>query len=331
MNQRFLMKKALKMLLVWAVWLIIGIAVITLFYSLYLHSLGLVAGQKSSVFTKFNLFSSFFVAAEMMTLLIGFFLISYRISDKGGALQIIAFVLTQILTWGLLFPWAWYTEKNFKNDNHAFIWEQKNERILSKGYFRESGNNIYYFMDDMKPYYKADEEGVTSIKIDTQEEGVTEIVEINLPGKLDVVASAAPYKDILIKESFEKTNGFSPLMNLIEIGKRDILRGWTYWLGFASLGFALASLIALSSVSKWRIVDFSITGILYFGVLITNSLFWSTPFEKLRNMNFMHSGIFNIPAAWTSSPFLIVVNLTFGLVVILAGVLHSIKEHRKNK
>lgn len=319
------------MLLVWAAFLIAGVLIGTFFYALYLHSLGLVAGQSSAIFTRHSLFTSFFVAAEAMTFITGFCLISYRITEKGGVLQIIAFVLTQLLCWGILFPGVWFLEKDYRETHRAEIRMEKENSTLSKGYFRQAGSNVYYFMDDMEQSYKTDEKGLTAIKIDTEEEGLAEIIEIKYPGKTDVVTEAAPYKDILIKNTFYKTNIFNFIVELVEIGKRNCLRGWTYWLGFASLGFALASIIALSSISNWKVISFSVTGVLYFGVLFFNCIFWSPLLFKFRTMDFMHSGIFNIPSAYTSSPFLILVNLVFGLVVISVGLIHFFAERKKNK
>lgn len=327
------MKKALKLMLVWIAWLAAGIVIGTFFYSLYLHSLGLVAGKESFALSKHNIILSFFIVAEAMVFLNGLFLIAYKIRHAGGGLQLTAFIITQVVSWGILLPGNWKLEQNYKLKHKAELLELKNNTTLSKGFFREADDTVYYFLDDLKTSYSPEERGTVAVVIDTSETGKTKVVEIDRPGALNIVEQALPYKDILIRDTFRSPwlKKMIFISDLLEQADRSFMCGWTFALGFMTLGLALAAIYALSGFASWRIINYSISGIMYFLVLLWNCIYYSPILEEFTHKAFLHSGLFRILADYVNEPFLAVTNVAFALIVITIGIIKTIIRRKRGR
>lgn len=315
------MKKALKLFLAYFGWLIAGMIIGTFFYSLYLHSLRLVSGMSAPVFSRETLIVSFFIVAQTLPFITGFLMIAYRIRHPGNFLQLIAFILVQFISWCILFPVTNHFEGQYL-DNHRTALIQ-NAGPLSEGYFRDVDGDVYYFLN---------KNNSSAVKIDTSEEGTTEVITDNWTAFGQLSAAALPYKDILIKDSFNaKSSAYSFLGTLLAVAKRDLMRGWTYWLGFLSLALVLTSIYALSGITAWRIANYSMCGILYGAVLFWNGFFWTPDMTYFRNLNFMHAGLFNYFKQWTSSPFMVFINLILTLILTTVGIVSVIIKKKRGR
>ncbi|MCQ2573748.1 MAG: hypothetical protein MJ182_07620 [Treponema sp.] len=317
------MKKALKLLLAWFFWLIAGSLIGTFFYCLYLHSLGLIAGSSSPIWTRENLLTSLFTVTQVMAFVSGFLLIAYRIRHRGNPLQLVAFIITQFFSWCLIFPLSTHFEEKYISSalSYSFFESSLEQGNLSVGYFREADDKVYYFLND---------DNTNVISIDTSETGTSTALENDWSAYADISRKSLPYKDILIKNSFAaKSFTYSFFGSLRQIGQSDLIHGWTYWLGFLSMALALSSIYALSGFTTWRIANYSICGVLYELVLFYNGFFWSHELTNFRNLPFVNGGFFKYFKTWFSSPFLVFVNLLFALILTVLGtVLFFIKKKR---
>ena len=107
--------------------------------------------------------------------------------------------------------------------------------------------------------------------------------------------------------------------------------GLPTWLGFLSLAMALTSIYALSGFTSWRIANYSLCGIIYAAVLFWNGFFWTPDMTFFRNMNFMHAGPFNYFKQWTSSPFMISINLLLTLILTTIGIVSVIIKKKRGR
>lgn len=313
------MKKALQLLLAQFLWLIAGVIIGTFFYSLYIHSISQVAGQSSPVWSKENLAVSVFVATQIFAFISGFLLIAHKIRHPGGVLQMVSFVLCQGLVWGLLFPVSNHLEEKFV-ENRLYAEGSFDSQNLSQGYFRKSSNEVYFFLN---------RDNSRAVRIETTEKGTSEIVRIKDPADLSIVKNAKPYRDILISDTFKKSDSeYSFFGTLLFSAKRDMKHGITFWLGFLTMILALSSIYAISSMSGWRIANFTTCGILYGLVLFVNGFYWAPVMNSFRNLGFLHSGLFKIMSYDTSAPVLVILNCVFALALIITG---SIKFFLKKK
>ena len=316
------MNKAFRMLLAWLFWLVTGVAIGTVFYNIYLHSLGLIAGRTSPVFTKQNMILSFFVISQFIVFILGFLLISFKIRHKGNFLQLIAFIIAQVLTYCVVFPLSHHFEDKYI-DKYKLDDISTELTELSPGYFRETDGNIYYFLND---------ENSSAVKIDLSDEGDSEMAVSDWIGFSTLTRNAIPYKDILIKNSFQAKNStYSLFGTLRQVAKIDLFHGWTYWLGFLSMALALSSIYALSNLTSWRLANYTICGLIYGLILFWNGFFWSHQLTSFRNLNFISSGPFGILKNWVSSPFLVFTNILLALIMIVYGIISSILKKKRGR
>lgn len=315
------MKKALKMFLTYFLCLIAGILIGTFFYTLYLHSLGLIAGRQSSAFTRENVIISFFTVTQVMAMLSGFLLIAWRIRHPGNFLQLIFFIITQAISWCVVFPVAAHFEARYISSSPV-IFEQENVP-LSTGYFREADGKVYYFLN---------EDNTNAVKINTTDEGNAEILENDWGGYAELSHEALPYQDVLIKDSFKaKYSTYSFFGTLIQSGKRDLNKGTLYWIGFLSLALALTSIYGMSGFTAWRITNYSICAVLYGLMLFCNGYFWCPAMANFRELNFLHTGLFGYFKGWFSSPFLVFCNLILTLILSVAGLISFIIKKKRGR
>lgn len=315
------MKKALKLFLVYFSWLVLGTLIGTFFYSLYLHSLGLVAGVDSPVFSREYLGSSFFLVSQVLVFISGFLLLGYKIRKPGNPLQLLVYVICQLISVCIIFPLSCHFEKKFIAEDNYYGQE---DNTLSPGFFREYNNQVYFFLND---------ENNRLIQIDIRDDGTSFFLENSYTARDILTEEAAPYKDVLIKNSFnvksqKYSNSFGTIMSL---AKRDLDRGITYWIAFLSIAVALTSIYALSGFTSWRVANYSICGILYGAVLFWNGFYWSPVMTGFRNSHFLHSGVLGFFEKWTSSPFLIMCNLIFALILTVLGTVKYFVSRKRGR
>lgn len=331
------MKKALRLILMYFWFLAICIVSGTFFYALYLNSLHMVAGRQTIFLSIPVLIKAFFTTLEVTYLIIGALMIAYKIRHPSQAgWQLGGFVLMQLIMWALLFPLTINLEKNYYTThkdptNSDWIMQEDDNILLSKGYFRSTGSNIYYFVDDLKPSYAEDEEGSTTIRIDTSNTGGLRIQDVKIPQNLDIITNARPYRDILLHDTFFTPDSIriSIFGNLLSQAKINLNLGWSFFLGFMSLGFALSCLFGLSGLSSWKLMNFTITIVITAAILCLNSFYYSDAWESFRNLNFLNNGFFMFLGKYTTAPFLVFSNVIFGFLQIIAGSVTAIVRKAK--
>lgn len=319
------MKKALMMLLTWVLWLIAGVGIGTFFYSLHLHSLSLIAGRSSAIFTKENIFVSFVLVTQIMTFVIGFLLLAFKIRHQGNPLQLVAFIICQFLSFCAILPLTYHFERKFLLKNLSEIEIEESTETLSAGFFRESESMVYYFLD---------EDNKNVIRIDTSDGGSSEVLNEFDVSDFPIVKNSHPYKDILIKNTFTKQaqpTEYSFFGTLLMTAKRDLNLGWTFWLGFLSLALALTAIYPISGISAWRISNYSICALLYGVILFVNGFYWAPAFNNFRNMAFMKNRLFTAMSAYVSSPFLVFVNLIITLIFSVLGIVLFIVHKKRGR
>lgn len=317
------MKKALRLVLMYFLLLIFGTALGVVFYSLYLSLQNFVVGNEIIFFDKHNLINVAFVIGECMLLFICPLLIYLRISNKGGVGQFIAFVFLALLTWGIAYPSVIYYEGKV-----SYKIETKNEN-LSGGYFREAGDKVYYFTTDYNgnPYVDT-----TTVIIDKSEKGTVEIEELKYTPDFILYKNSAPYRDILIKNSFESNVSFK-ILDFSVIKQNAALamaKGWTFWLGFLSLGLIICSLYGAAVMFNWRLIN---TTFLVFStacILFVNSNYYNPVFQSFISPYIDNNKFFIFLSKYIDAPLLVLVNVLFSLIFIVVGIVRFAARKKKS-
>lgn len=316
------MKKALRLLLAQVIWLFAGVLIGTFFYCLYNHSISSITGINSPVWTKENLAVSVFIVTQIFVFCSGFILIASKIRRPGGVLQLTAFILCQFLTWCLILPLSTHLERKYVSTHASSLLSEMDEnQNLSNDYFRQSENEIFYFLN---------KNNSRAVKIETTQSGSVNVINIEDPSKLSISQNAKPYKDILIKNTFKTNNSdYSFFGILLFSAKRDLDRGLSFWIGYLTLALALASIYGISGISGWRIANFTICGILYGIVLFINGFYWAPAMTGFRNLSFLQTNFFRCLSLYFSAPLLVILNLTFSLVLIITGTAKFIIKKKR--
>lgn len=316
------MKKALQLLLAQIIWLFAGVLTGTFFYCLYNHSISSIAGFNSPVWTKENLAVSVFIVTQIFAFCSGFILIATKIRKPGGVLQLVAFILCQFLAWCLILPLSTHLERKYVSTHASSLLSETDENMyLSPEFFRQSEDDIYYFLN---------KNNSRAVKIETSHNGSVSVINITDPSKLSISENAKPYKDILIKNTFKNDSSeYSFFGILLFSAKRDLDRGVSFWIGFLTLALALASIYGVSGISGWRIASLTFCGILYGLVLFVNGFYWAPAMTGFRNLGFLQTNFFRGLSLYFSAPLLVILNLTFSLAMIITGTVKFIIKKKR--
>lgn len=320
------MKKAMKLLLMYFMTLLASIIIGTIIYSIYLNVKNFVAGTSIDLFNIKDLVKAIFFVIFLTLFLILPFISYYKIRHSGGVPQTIVYVFLTILTWGILFPGSFYLERF----HYSKFPDKPSEKSLSTNCFRSFEDKVYFFTKDFS--YDNQEKSAMAVVIDTSEEGKIAIEKIEDKSDFVLYKQAVPYRDILIKNSFSK---FSiPLLVdfglLIQKGKDALNKGWTFYLGFCSIGLLLASVWALSGIFKWRLLNTCFVVVTSFLILTFNSFVIHGKFEFIINK------IWNLPFikplnSIFENPVLVILNLLFALIFTVIGIIIFIVQNHKKK
>lgn len=322
------MKKALKMVLFYFLFLILGLAAGTLFYSFYINVLNFVAGGKSNFILKTDLLSSIFFTGTCLIALICPVTVYYKIQKAGGVAHFITFIILAAVTWGGLLPLtvSLGNKYNFLSTSTAA------SSKLTGGYFRKSGDKIYYFTRDFQKdaftFYDT-----STVVIDTTQEGQVTLEEIQDTPDFVLYRDAAPYKDVLIKESFQesKNTEFISLRLFVLRAQRAWAKGWTFWLAFLSVGLVLCSVFGLSNLSEWKLVNTCILVVATCLILVFNTVYYMPWFEFLKIRNLDNVGMFKAMGKFMDEPVLVLINLIFAIGFSITGLIRFIHVKKSGK
>lgn len=317
------MKKGFKLLIVYFCILIVSLILGTLGYALYLNLLDFVAESQKSGLSFEYLKKSFFYMTNFSLIFICPFVCYYRNHHPHGFIQTIFYILICILTWLVLFPSANLLKNKFYD-------EKTEKQNLTKNVFRKTNGHIYYFLRDF--YEEPISENQTpTIIIDTNDDGDVNFAEVTDSSDFELYEDAKPYREILIKKSFQEN--FPNLMDFNLILRRADLalqKGWTFYLGFLTFAFALCALYGITNFFKWRLVSV-VSMIFDFAlVLILNTIYFS---QNLSSFIFSISSkrFFLFLQNYVDEPLLCLVNFVLGLIFTTIGIVHFAIQTKKEK
>ena len=317
------MKKALRLVLTYFLFLVLGAAVGMFFYYAYLHLQSSVAGQQSSFFKREELLRVLFYVLGCLLLFVCPAMVYVRISNKGGIAHFITFIILSAVTWVVLIPLLGHFESkvlyNIKDSS----------KVLTGGYFRENGDKIYYFTDD---YNKNPYIDTTTIVIDTTQEGTVEIEKIKPSRDFILFRDSAPYSDILLKTAFGESDkqtviSFALIMDHAKVAYS---KGWTFWLGFLSLGLLFASLYGTADLFRWRLLNSGFLMLMTFGVFSANTLYYHPVVTSFRRQYINNKGFFIFLGKYMDDPLLVLVNVTLSLVFIIIGIVRFATRKKRS-
>ncbi|MCQ2592372.1 MAG: hypothetical protein MJ188_06265 [Treponema sp.] len=324
------MKKALRMILVYLIFLLFGIGFGALLYSLNQELLNHTVGKKLSLLNLNVYIKSLFYMAACMCMLVCPVIAFSRIRTKMGISQLITYIILSLLTWGIFIPSVFYFENKYSEKNGTSIYDSRN--MLSGGYFRESleENKVYYFTED---YDSALSYRAENVVIDKSHFGV---VSTDVDGDSfsdNFFAEAAPYKDLIIKKSFNG-KGIPVLISfdiLLAEGKKAFFGGWSFYLGFLSFGLLLCAIYGISHFFEWRLVNVCGVVLVTSVCLLGNSFYYYPVCEGFRN-SCAKIKVFSFLSQYMNEPLLVMVNVFFSLVLIVVGIVtYAIKKRRAKK
>ena len=317
------MKKAFRLVLTYFLFLILGTAIGMFFYYVYLHLQGSVAGQPAEFFQKEDLLRVLFYVTGCLLLFVCPAMVYARISNRGGIAHFITFILLSCVTWGVLVPLLGHYEKKILYNT------KDSSKVLTKGYFRESGDNIYYFTSDYNtnPYYET-----TAVVIDTTQEGTVEIERINSSRDFILFRESAPYNDILLKKAFNESQPLAIVSFALIMDHANIAfaKGWTFWLGFLSLGLLVISLYGTADIFRWRLLNSGFLMVATFAIFAVNTMYYHPVVTSFRRQYINGKGFFIFLGKYMDDPLLVLVNVSFSLVFIIIGIVRFATRKKRS-
>ncbi len=296
-------------------------------YTLYMDVVGFIAGQKLNFLDLDQVLKAVFVVSYCVCFLMCPFMNYYRIRHPYGVPQLIAFIILTLFTWGGLYPGLHFLEEK------VYEIRPSSTQIshLSGGYFRKSGDKVYYFTRD---FYSnpITEDDTNTIIIDTSDDGDVTFEKIKDDPDFELYSVAKPYNEIQAKESFS-TNYYDIGLNfrlLFDKGLECYNLGWTYFLGYVSIALVLASLYAFTSMFSWKLINTTVVFMTSILILCVNTFFYSpvqTKFMGKVNSN----EIVNWLNRFFDSSAIVILNVITAIIFIVIGVVRFVIKNHKAK
>jgi hypothetical protein len=314
------LKKALLLIPAYAGILLFSCIIGVLIYMLYFDTAGLIAGKLLQLFDRHVLFEGFFIIVPVVLVFSGVLLSFYRVRHSGGGiLPVIMYALLGAVTWCILYP----AFIELKNQWHAKSYTT--ESVLTAGYFRPSGNNVVYLPHKLV----SSDADVVVINRDAAPEDAVSQQKVNYSETVD---TAAPFKDILIRETVPTMpewimNGFA----IIEIRAEHAWNGgYISWLCFISFGLALFSVYALTFCSEWRLINIIYLLLMESGVLSLNLLYFSDYFLPIRKFSLQLGSSLKFFTC-LDEPLLVCMNVFLSFIFIGIGTTAVFTRTKNNK
>lgn len=291
-------------------------------YMVFYATTCLTAGSRIMLLDGGALVRGLAVVVPIVMLSSGAMLAVHRVRHSGGGiLSILSYIVMGGLTWFLLFPALLGVLEKVDNgsaddaQSGALIGRTHN---LTGGYFREYGRDTVYFPRD------AETDIMAAVYINSYEEA-SDAVSIKLISREQMIEDAAPFSDILIKETVPKVAGWIMLgFEQFKKGAYEAKDGGVLsWMEFASLGVVLFCVYALSFCSQWRLMSVVIMLSMYTGVLSFNALYNSPLLGGLRRWS-------RTMPFGNEQSLLVCVNLSLAVLFVLLGALFCLARARRD-
>lgn len=326
------MKKALHLIATYFVFLILSILFGTFLYLIFHNALNFVAGSEIKIFQLKKIISAFFYITFGACFFICPFIAIYRVRHLHGILQTVAYILICLITWAVIFPSFYFVEKKAQR----FYQTEKKELMLSKNYFRETDDKIYFITKDFSPVVNDEgkiENETVSVIMDKSENGIVTYEKISDSDKNGPKAKAKPFHETGIKNAlkFEKIFSLLGIGALVDVAKKSLEGGlWTY-LQFLSVAFLLCSLYGISYFFVWRILNTYAIFVTTICIIFANITYYMPIFEPFR-IKINNFGFLEMLGRHVEEPLLFTANIFFGIIFIVTGcikfILHKVKKQK---
>ena len=314
------MKKALKLLSYFFIFLICGIGCGSVLYSLYLNILNTTTGNAFTVFSPNTFLKALFYIIPCVGIAICPLLAFVHIRHKGGAIQLVFYFVLCVAVWIGIIPFSIYFKQKTLSD--ITIEQEK----LSANYFRRIDDKVYFLTNNLSDYRSS-----TVVTLDTSQDGTVTIDKMMESNAGDLYEAAEPYRDVIIKSSFSLGNNIllPDFHYIVDFAEKNFAREWYYWLSFLSLGFVLCSLYAISGLFSWRLIDVGLISVITYIILYINSKCLSNPaiYRVIQKIN--STALFSELGKYMLEPFVVFLNVIFALIFIVTGIIKFSVEKKR--
>ena len=233
-------------------------------------------------------------------------------------ISVLVYLILCTVTWGVVYPAFLELSAKYGKSVVPVVTETQ----LSTGYFRRSGNKIYYLIGSTS---KRKNDAV-AINIDGS--GLRSILSEESNVSENLKKQSAPFSDILIRETMTDKPSWlhTAYYHLENLAEKAWSEGIIHWLCFASFGLALCSVYALIYCSSWRMIN---TLYVWFGevfVTVMNNLYFTPMALPVRLAAKSWGGFFRL----LDEPALVTANVAVSLIFIIFGITAIIIRSRRS-
>lgn len=338
------MKKSLEMIANFFVVLIAALIVGMMTYIQFTTIENLVAGHSVDFPKSLYILGLLENAPAVFLLMIPFMLI-YKVRHLSNPVATtITYVVLCIAVWFGLFPLSQIVRNSFLESqqiaafNVSAAESKLNDELeipLSEGYFREVNGKIYYFIQNEN--LETDSAEVLEIFDSQNSEKFGNKIILDTKETSEFSQAAKPYKDVLIKQNMKDTP--KQTIKVLEFFYNSVLRSWNNgfisWICFCSLGFFMASAYAFVSVSSWRMINLTYILVVQFAAIILNTIYYLDSFFNVRlflnrlfygsdfsRLQYFQTHLIQLP--------LVAINVFFGILVIILGIIFNSINRKKH-
>lgn len=321
------MRTVLQVLISYIILCLVGVVLTSGLFMVYIGCMGYVVGQPLNLFSWGALKAGLDNSLPLVVIFIPMFLTLsiIRHSKKNRLWGIITIIVLSAASWCVGMP-AYM--KYVKSTTDVI---QLDKKQLSPGYFRLSGNTIYYFTN-------VDDSGsAEGILIDTSNTGIeVKKFEIIKNQKVEIPGSGH-FSDILVKRTVEfpmlLRMCFGDLYFLSKGADRALNQSYVAWLFFCLFGLALTFVFALAGISRWRLINaFSVltgTGIVIkVNALCCGASYYQKYFPFLERIELKLKG-FGHFFSYMDSPLCFIANCAMILIFVIIGIFAFSISHSK--
>jgi hypothetical protein len=312
------MKSVIGMILTYVAVCVFGTLLGAVFYMLYVSCILFVAGTPFAAVSLSAFLHGCILFFPACLLFSSLFLTLYKIRHPEGFLvPFCVYLVLGFVTWTVFFPFSLRIIKMQTVDTMS------GKKMLSPGFFRYSGDTVYYFTTVTKNG-KASGMGIRLGSSGDVREPVFLFTGMQLEDDSDT-----PFSDSLAGNVLLMPALLGVMVRNISILYRAALSvsgtgGWIRWLFFASLGLGLLSVYGLVRCTTWRLLNTFLVIFSTVSLCLINSFYYHVPVffssaEKILNDWTVKIMPFHIP-------FIVVVNMFFCLIFSLTGIISILRK-----